>query len=109
MDHIGILKAADHMYNSVYFSDIGKELISQPFPLGRAFYKSGDIHKFDHRRRYLFGMIKISQKLQSLIRHCNHAHIGIDGTEGIICRLGSRLCQRIEQCTFSNVRKSDDS
>ena len=64
MYHIGILKAAHHMHNGVYLADIRQKLISKSLALGGAFHQSCNVHKFDDRRRYLLGMVKISQKPQ---------------------------------------------
>ena len=93
MNYIGIFKTSYHMYNSVHLTDIGKELIAQSLSFAGSFYKSRDIHKLDHRRSHFFGVIKVSQQFQPFIRYCHHAHIGINGTEGIVCGLRSRFCQ----------------
>ncbi|CQC00352.1 Uncharacterised protein [Salmonella enterica subsp. enterica serovar Typhimurium str. DT104] len=48
MDDIVVLKAANHVTDSFSFTDIGQELVTQPFAFGRAFYQTGDIHEL-HR------------------------------------------------------------
>ena len=93
MDYIGIFKAADYMNDCIHLTDICKELISKTFSLGCSLYKSCNIYEFDHSRCHFFRMIKISQKLQSLIRHCNNTYIRVNGTERIVCRFCPCLCQ----------------
>ena len=56
-----------------------------------------------------FGVIHGGQLVQPLIGNRYNAYIGIDGTEGIIGRLGACFCERIKKCTFSYIRKSDDT
>ena len=60
MDNIGIFKTSNHMNDRIHLSDIRKELIAQAFSLGSAFYKTCNVHKLNHRRSHLLGMIKIS-------------------------------------------------
>ena len=109
VDHIRILKTANHMNNGVTLPDVGKELVAQTFSLRGTLYKPRDIHKLHHGRRYLFRMIEIPQKLQPEIRNRNHTDIRVDGTERIIRHLRACLGQRIKQGTFPDIREPDDS
>ena len=84
MDYIGILKTAHHMNDGVHLPDICQKLVAQALTFGGALNQAGDIHKLNHRRGHLFGLVKIPQKLQTLIRHRNDSHIGINGAEGIV-------------------------
>ena len=61
MDNIWILKAADNMYDSVYLTDIGKELVSKTFALGSALYQTGDIHELDDSRSDFGRIVQICQ------------------------------------------------
>ena len=84
MHDIAVLKTSHHMYNGIHLADIGKELISQPFSFGRAFYKTCDIHKLDCSRDDLLGMVHLSKHIQPLIRHCHDSHVRVNGTERIV-------------------------
>ena len=84
MDDVGILKAAHHMNDGVHLTDVGQELVSQAFSFGCTLYETGDIHKLNDGRRYLLGIVEVSQELQSFIRYCHNAHVRVDGTEGIV-------------------------
>ena len=103
MNDIGILKAADYMDNGVHLADIGQELVSKALSLGRALYQSGDVYEFDDSRRNLGRVVERSQLLKSLVRYGNYAHVGIDGTEGVVGGLCSGLGQRVKQGTFSYI------
>ena len=52
MDNIGIFKAAYYMNNSIYLTDVCKELVSESLSLGCTFYKSRDVNELDHCRCY---------------------------------------------------------
>ena len=70
MHNIRILKAAHHMNNCVYLTDICQELVPKSFPLTCSFYKTGNVYEFNNCRCHFLGMIHISKKFQTLIRYC---------------------------------------
>ena len=109
MDHVGVVEAAHHVDDGVHLADVGQELVAQALALGSPLHQAGDIHKFDHRRGDLLGVIEVSQELQPLIRHGHHAHVGVDGAEGIVGGLRPGLGQRVEEGTLSHVGKAYDS
>ena len=96
MDHIGVVKTADHMDDGVYLPDIGKELIAQAFALGGALYKSGDVHELDHRMGGLSGIVHGGELVQTGIRNGNHAHIGVNGAERVVGGFRPCFCQGIK-------------
>ena len=86
MDNVGILEAAYHMNDSIYFTDICEELVSKSLSLAGAFYKTRDIYKFDHCRCHLFGMIHLTEFGQTLVRNGYDTHVRVDRTERVIRR-----------------------
>ena len=50
MDDIGILKAADNMYDGIALADICKKLIAESLTLGGSLDKTSDIDELDRRR-----------------------------------------------------------
>ena len=96
MDNVCILKAAHYVYDCIYLTDICKELVSKAFSFGCSLYKSCNIYEFNYSRCHFLRMIKVSEKLQSLIRHCNNTYIRVNGTERIVCRFRTCLCQRVK-------------
>ena len=109
MDDIGILKAADYVYNSVHLADVGQELIAQALALGRALYQTCDIHKLNDRRGYLGGMVHICQQSQTGVRYGYHTHVGVDGAERIVGGFSACLGQGIEQGTLADIRQTHDT
>ena len=85
MDDVRVLKAAYYVNDRIYFTDVCEELVSKSLTFGCSLYKTCDINEFNNCRSDLLGVIKISEKFQSLIRYSNNAHIRVDGTERIVC------------------------
>ena len=94
VDHVLIIEAAYHMNDGIRCPDIIQEFVSQTFSLGCAFHQSGNVHKLDDGVCFLLRMIHVCQIIQSCIRHRHHAHIGLDGTERIVCR----FCTGVGDC-----------
>ena len=109
MDYIVIFEATHHMHNGIRFTDISQKLVSQAFSLGSPPNQARNIHKLDNRRSDFFRMIKVRQKLQALVRHSHYAHIGINGTEGVVGRLRPRLGNSIKEGGLSHIWQTYDS
>ena len=43
------------------------------------------------------------------VRNGHHAHIGLDGAEGIVGGLGARVGNGVKKCAFAHVGQTDDS
>ena len=74
------------MYDSIYLTDICKELVSKSLALAGSLYKSCNIYKFDGSRCYLLRMIKLTEFYDSLIRYGNDSDVRIDRCEWIVRR-----------------------
>ena len=109
MDDLAILKAAYHMDDGIHFPDMGEELVSKAFAIGSAPHQTCNVYKFDGGRGNLIRIIHFSQLVQTLIRNCNHTHIGFDGAEGIVGSLRTGIGDRIEQCAFAHIGQTHDS
>ena len=109
MNDIVVIKATNHVHDGIRLPNIPKELISEAFSLGSALHQSRNIHKLDYRRCNLLGMIKVGKKLQTLIRNRHHAHIRVNGTEGVVCRLRTGLGNGIKEGGLSHIWQTYDS
>ena len=104
MNDIVVIKATNHVHNSVRFPNVSEELIPEAFSLGSTLYQPRNIYELDYRRGNLLGMIEVGKKLQAFIRNRYNAHIRIDCTKGIIRRLRPRLRYRIKKSGLSHIR-----
>ena len=109
MGDVGIVEAAHHMDNGVGGADVAQKLVAQALALGGALHQARDIHKLDHRRGVLLGLIELCQKVQPAVGHGHHAHVGLDGAEGEVGGLGPRVGDGIEQGGLAHIGQADDT
>ena len=93
------------MDDRVHLADMGQELVAQALALARAAHQTRDIHELHDRRGGLFRVVQVGQRLEPLIRHGDHADVGVDRAEGIVRALRARLRDRVEQGGLADVRK----
>ena len=86
MNDIVIFKTTDNMYDGIYFTDIGKELVAQAFTLAGTLYKTCNINKFDGGWCYLLCVIQFTQFHNSFIGNSNNTYVWVDGCKRIVCR-----------------------
>jgi hypothetical protein len=107
--HVVVHEAAGHEGHRVGVADIGQELVAQPLALGGAAHQARHIHEIDARGNDLLGAGDLGQRLQARLGHGHVAHIGLDGAERIIGRLGlRRLGQGVEQGGLAHIGQADD-
>ena len=69
------------MGDGVGFANVGKELVAEPFALGRAFNEARDVHERHTCWDDLFGPCDLGQCVETCIRHGNVAHVGLNCAE----------------------------
>jgi hypothetical protein len=108
MDHIAVVKAAEHMNDCVRLANIGKKLVSEPFAVARALDKTGYIDNL-HRsgNNAAFGVTEFAQTVQTLVGNSDHAEVRLDRTERKIGRLRFGVAQTVEQGGFAHIGQSD--
>jgi len=104
---VAIFKAAHHMYDGVYLTDVAEEFVAQAFTLARAFDEAGNVHEFDGGRHQLRGPGDLRKHGEALIRHGDDAGVRLDGAEGIIgCLRLAGAGDSVKKGGFANVRKA---
>ena len=109
VDDVWVVEAADHLDDGVGLSDVGEELVAEPFAFGGAFDEACDIDEGNGGRNDLFAAGLERERLEARVGHFDDADIGIDGAEGIVFRGDLFASQRVEEGRFADVRKADDS
>ena len=109
MDDVVIVEATHHVYDGIHLTDVGEELVAKTLTLGGSAHQTRNIHKFDHGGRVFFRGVHIGKIIHACIRHSHHAHVGLNGAEGIVCRFGTGIGQCVEQCAFSHIREAYDT
>src|SRR5690606_3809058 len=110
MGDVVVLEAAQHMNYRVHLTNVGEELVAQPFSFGSAAHQPRNIHEGDAGGDDLLGTGHGCNLVQSRIRHCNFARVRLDGAERIVGGLSGRGARkRIEQRRFADIRQADDA
>ena len=109
VDDVVVVKAAHHVDNGVGLPDVGQELVAQALPLGGPLHQAGDVHKLDDRRGLLLGLVDLGQLVQPGVRDRDHAHIGVNGTEGVVGGLRPRVGDGVEKGALAHVGQAHDS
>ena len=104
MDDVVIVKAAHHLHDGVHFTDIRQELVAQSGSFRGALDQAGNVHEFNERGDDFFRAGHVGKHLQAGVRHRDHAHVRINGAEGIIGRLGlAGSGDRVEEGGLADV------
>ena len=106
---VRVVKAADNVNDGVRGTDVGKEFIAETLAMGRALYKTRDVHKLNDGGCELLWVVLIPQPLQPLIRHGHNAHVRVNGAERVVVRGHARVGDGIEQRGLADVRQPDDT
>ena len=86
-----------------------QELIAQAFAVACALHEARDINELDARRSDLLGRVHLSEHVQTVIRDCHDAAVGLDGAEGIVGCLSACVGNGIEQSAFADIGKADNA
>ena len=109
MDDGAVLKAAHHVYNGVHLPDVRQKFIAQPLSLGGAPHQPGNVHEFQHGGGEFGRMVHLVELIQALVRNGYHAHVGLNGAEGIVGAFRARIGQGVEQGAFPHIRQAHHS
>ena len=97
------------MDDGVHLPDVGEELVAQALAFRGALYQAGNVHKLDGGGGELLRLVHFSQLVQAFVRHSHHAHVGLDGAEGVVGRLGAGVGNGVEKGAFAHVGQAHDS
>ena len=97
------------MDDGVGTADVLQKLVAEARSLTGSLHQTGDVHKFDDGGGLFIGLVHLRQLVQPLIRHGHHAHIGLDGAEGVVGALGTGVGDGVEQSGLSHVGQPHDT
>ena len=109
VDDVVVVKAADHMHDGVRLPDVGQKLVAQALALGSALHQTGDVHELDDRRGFLLGLVNFRQLVQTGVRHRDHAHVGVDGAEGIVGGLRAGVGDGVKEGALAHVGQTHNT
>ena len=88
MDNIVIVETSQHVKNSISFTNIRQELISQSFSLAGTLYEACDIHDIYSGRHYPLRVAKVCKCFKPLVRNVSRTEIWLYCAERKVCALG---------------------
>ncbi len=109
VDDVVVVKAADHVDDGVRLPDVGQKLVAQALALGGALHQTGDVHELDDRRGLLLGLVNFRQLVQPGVGHRHHAHVGVDGAEGIVGRLRAGVGDGVKEGALAHVGQTHNT
>jgi hypothetical protein len=104
-----MIEASHNVCKSIDFSYMSQKLVSEAFTFACAFDEAGDVKEFNGGRSNFGRSDDISNFVQPFIRDLYDPHVGINGTKGIICDLGTCRGQGVEDGGLPNIRKPDNA
>ncbi len=109
MDHVRVVEAAHDVDDGVGLADVRQELVAQPLALRRAGDEARDVDELDGRREGLLASGEGREAVQPRVRHADDAHVGLDGAERVVGRLGARVREGVEERGLADVGQTDDA
>ncbi len=109
VDDVVIDEAANDVGDRIGIADVRQEGIALALAFGSTFDQAGDVDELDGGRKDLQGLDDLRQRLETRIRHADHADVRIDRAERIVLGGDLRLGQRVEQGRLADVRETDDA
>ena len=62
------------------------------------FNQTCDIDNLDCSWYYALGVVDLGELHKTLIGHSDNAHVGLNGAEGEVSSLGTRIRQAVKEC-----------
>ena len=106
VDDVLVVEAADHVDNGVRLPDVGQELVPQALAPAGPLHQTRDVHELHHRRGLFLRLVQFRQVVQPGVRHRHHAHVGVDGAEGVVGALCPGVGDGVEKRGFPHVWQS---
>ena len=109
MGDVAVVEAAQHVDDGVRVPDVAQELVAQTLALGGTLDQTGDVDNLDGGGDDPLRMVDFGQTDQPLVGHGDDAHVGLDGAEGEVGRLGLCVGEAVEKRRFADIGQSDDA
>ena len=109
VDDVVVVEGAHHLADGVGLANGRQELVAQALPLRRAADEPCDVHEGHGRRHHRSAVVEIRQLLQPRVGHGHHAHVGLNGGEGVVRRQHLVVGERVEERGLAHIGQPDDA
>ena len=106
---VGIAEEAHDLADRIGLADVRQELVAQALALRRARHQTGDVDELDRRGHDARRMVDRRQRVEARVGHRHHAHVGLDGGEGVVGGQTALVGQSGEQRGLAHVGHADDT
>ena len=103
VDYVLVVKAAHDVDYRVRAAYVLQEFVAQALALGRALHQARYVHELDDRRGVFLRLIELREEVQPLVRHGDHADVGVYRAEGVVGALRARVGYGVEQRALAHV------
>ena len=107
MGDVAVVEASQHVDDGIGVSNVGEELVAEPFAFRRPLDESGDIDDLDGGGDHFFRVIYPGKFHQAFVRNGDDTHIGFYRAEREVRRLCLRIGEAVEKGRFTDVGQSD--
>jgi hypothetical protein len=86
MRYIGLIEAAENMYDGIDFPNIRKKLVAEALALRGALHQARDIHELDRRGHAGLRLRELEDSIESRVGDFDHTDVRFDRTKRVILR-----------------------
>ncbi|CAB4865497.1 unannotated protein [freshwater metagenome] len=109
VDDIRVGESADDLGDGVRLTNVGKELVPEPFPLRRTLDDSSDVDERHRRGKNSFTPENRCKDVEPRVGQVDDSDIRLNRGERIVRCENVVTRERIEQCGFTHIGESDDT
>ena len=109
MDHIAVVKAAQHVNDGIRFADVAQELVAEALALRCSLYQTCNVDNLDRGGHDASGMDQLGQLGETLVGHGDDTHVGLNGAEWEIGRLCLGITQAVEQGGLAHIGQTHNA
>jgi hypothetical protein len=109
VDHVRVLEAPRDLHDRVDLADVRKKLVSEPFAFGRPPHEPRDVDEVHVRGHDLLGVDHRVERGEARVGDDDDPDVRLDRAKRVVCRLGLRRRQRVEEGGLAHVGEADDA
>ena len=109
MDHLVVLKAADHMRKRLHLPDVPKKLVPESFAPAGSGDQAGDVHHLKRCRHDAIRFDQFDDAGQPRVPNGHYTHVRVNGAKRVVRHFRLHFCEGAEEGGLANVGQPDDS
>ena len=107
--NVGVAEEAHDFADGVGFANVRQKLVAQALALRRASNQAGDIDELNRGGHDARRVVDLRKRVQAGIGNRDHAHVGLDGGERVVCSKATLIGKSGEQRGLAHVGHAHDT